>query len=101
MQSDDSSLPVSESESTIIASKDYKAVSMSDAECRKVDRGAEKAEGEGGIKPAAVVESASFSDLFSLSDASDAAFTRIALSMAILSGLNQPAQLIIFGSILN
>jgi ATP-binding cassette subfamily B (MDR/TAP) protein 1 len=52
---------------------------------------------------AAVVppSASSFSDLFSFADAEDVILVRLAFIMSALSGMNQPAQLIIFGSILN
>jgi len=43
---------------------------------------------------------ATFSELFLYHDARDNVFVTIGLTTAVISGLNQPAQLIIFGSIL-
>jgi ATP-binding cassette subfamily B (MDR/TAP) protein 1 len=44
---------------------------------------------------------ARFLELFSVADSKDKCYIGTAFSMAVLSGCNQPAQLIIFGSILN
>jgi ATP-binding cassette subfamily B (MDR/TAP) protein 1 len=52
---------------------------------------------EAAVTPAA----SSFSELFSFADAEDVILVRLAFIMSALSGMNQPAQLIIFGSILN
>ena len=44
---------------------------------------------------------ASFSELFCASDATDRCYIGTAFTMAVISGCNQPAQLILFGTILN
>ena len=44
---------------------------------------------------------ASFSDLFFVADKTDSYYIGTAFIMAVISGCNQPAQLIIFGTILN
>jgi len=56
---------------------------------------------EDGIQDKDVAQpSASFAELFQFSDLKDRLCISVGLFTAVLSGLNQPAQLIIFGSVL-